>query len=367
MYTQCPKCSTVFRIAEEQIARHKGLVRCGSCRETFNAAWNEVKNLSEMRKPASPSPQRAPSPVPEAGRTEPEPLWKPLPPLKPPDEALKAPAAPEAIRGAAPRPAAVEPDAEPKLVFPPVTATPASEAPADAAYRQLRLPESLNPLPPTEPPAAAAAEDEPDTVEEIVLESRDNFWDRADHAPAAGQPPAAPANRAARPAESAREPAAAPARRRRALAWSLAAFVLLVLAVWQIGFFYFEALAQSPLARPALEAVCAVFRCQVPPRRQLSRIDVSGAAVAYHDEIPGALKISVNLVNRAQFPQEEPTVQVTLTDKESKVVGRRAYKPDEYRRERAALAPNVVTLVTLELAAPPENAVGYEIELFDSG
>jgi hypothetical protein len=97
----------------------------------------------------------------------------------------------------------------------------------------------------------------------------------------------------------------------------------------------------------------------------LSKIDVAGATVAHHEEIPGALKISVNLINRAPFPQAEPTLQVTLTDKNAKVVGRRAYQAVEYRRERTLLAPNVVTLATLELAAPPEAAVGYEIALFD--
>jgi hypothetical protein len=200
-------------------------------------------------------------------------------------------------------------------------------------------------------------------VEEIVLESRDNFWDKADASPAPQAAARGPARAAADPA--ARGPAPAPARRQRALAWALAAAALFAVAVWQIGFFYFDTLAQSPTARPVLEAFCAVVRCQVPARRQLSKIDVAGANVAYHEEIPGALKISVNLVNRAPFPQAEPTLQVTLTDKDAKVVGRRAYPAADYRRERATLAPHVVTLATLELAAPPESAVGYEIELFD--
>jgi predicted Zn finger-like uncharacterized protein len=37
MYTQCPKCQTVFRITMEQLQIHNGLVRCGHCQHVFSA------------------------------------------------------------------------------------------------------------------------------------------------------------------------------------------------------------------------------------------------------------------------------------------------------------------------------------------
>lgn len=382
MYTQCPKCSTIFRVQEEQVTRHKGLVRCGTCRETFNAAWNEVTDLAAARartaahRPATPRAEPPPLAAPAAPAKVSARLWKPLPPLTPPAPVARAQAPPEPRfeieSEAIPAQDAPAPlrfpasDVEAEPVLPPVAAGPMTEIPSPPDYTQLRLPDpdldekTLVPA----PSAAASAQEEPDTVEEIVLESRDNFWEKADQHAAPGK-----TGPGTRPRDleihGAHAPAEAPARRQRALAWTASALLLLAIAIWQIGFFYFDAFAQSPAARPVLDAVCAVLRCRVPERRQLSRIDVAGATVAHHEEIPGALKISVNLVNRAPFPQAEPTLQVTLTDKDAKVVGRRAYPAAQYRRARAALAPNVITLATLELAAPPENAVGYEIELFD--
>ncbi len=38
MQTQCPDCSTVFRVLAEQLEAAEGLVRCGECGTVFNAA-----------------------------------------------------------------------------------------------------------------------------------------------------------------------------------------------------------------------------------------------------------------------------------------------------------------------------------------
>lgn len=35
--TQCPGCATRFRVSEEQLASHDGMVRCGRCNEVFHA------------------------------------------------------------------------------------------------------------------------------------------------------------------------------------------------------------------------------------------------------------------------------------------------------------------------------------------
>jgi len=35
--TQCPQCSTRFKVSQEQLDAHQGLVRCGRCQTVFNA------------------------------------------------------------------------------------------------------------------------------------------------------------------------------------------------------------------------------------------------------------------------------------------------------------------------------------------
>ncbi len=40
MFTQCPKCQSVFMVSEKDVKAHEGLVRCGNCYSVFNSSWN---------------------------------------------------------------------------------------------------------------------------------------------------------------------------------------------------------------------------------------------------------------------------------------------------------------------------------------
>jgi len=44
MQTICPHCKTVFRLTDTQLNMADGMVRCGVCRETFNALTQEAGN-----------------------------------------------------------------------------------------------------------------------------------------------------------------------------------------------------------------------------------------------------------------------------------------------------------------------------------
>ncbi len=40
--TRCPHCSTTFRVANDQLKLHAGVVRCGKCQQTFNGVENLI-------------------------------------------------------------------------------------------------------------------------------------------------------------------------------------------------------------------------------------------------------------------------------------------------------------------------------------
>jgi len=50
MYTRCPHCQTCFRIAEAHLKAANGRVRCGSCKEVFNANSHIYDNLPDAEK-----------------------------------------------------------------------------------------------------------------------------------------------------------------------------------------------------------------------------------------------------------------------------------------------------------------------------
>ena len=49
--TRCPHCQTAFKVANDQLKLHAGLVRCGSCQQTFNAVENLIP--ADGQKPAA--------------------------------------------------------------------------------------------------------------------------------------------------------------------------------------------------------------------------------------------------------------------------------------------------------------------------
>ncbi|MFZ6708901.1 DUF3426 domain-containing protein [Undibacterium sp. TC9W] len=59
--TRCPHCQTAFKVANDQLKLHAGLVRCGSCQQTFNAVENLLPGDGQKPVPApvpSPTPAR---------------------------------------------------------------------------------------------------------------------------------------------------------------------------------------------------------------------------------------------------------------------------------------------------------------------
>jgi predicted Zn finger-like uncharacterized protein len=57
MFTECPNCSTVFRVYPDQLAAAGGRVRCGDCLAVFDAREYRREDLDDL--PATPPPAEA--------------------------------------------------------------------------------------------------------------------------------------------------------------------------------------------------------------------------------------------------------------------------------------------------------------------
>ncbi len=66
MYTQCPECSTAFRITAEVLKQASGKVRCGGCGKPFNALEYLTEGMPQQaaaKEPEAPLPELKPDPV----------------------------------------------------------------------------------------------------------------------------------------------------------------------------------------------------------------------------------------------------------------------------------------------------------------
>jgi len=153
------------------------------------------------------------------------------------------------------------------------------------------------------------------------------------------------------------------------LAWAAVALASLALLGAQVKFLLVEKYASHDALRPYLAAFCEVAACNLPARHDPRRITLTRTHIDLHPAQPGALRVTVKLVNEATYPQVYPRLRLTLTDRDGWVVGRRTYAPADYLSGRAnQLRSGELGTVHLDLARPHEKAVGFEIDVIgDAG
>jgi predicted Zn finger-like uncharacterized protein len=185
-----------------------------------------------------------------------------------------------------------------------------------------------------------------------------------EHAAQAGQ---APTENDADSEEPAAAETGGPATRRllRA-AWITGAILILLVSAWQWAKFH----GASPLQDPTIESALQRLGLETPPPaqpfRDLESIHLVNRELRSHPVVPGRLRLSATIVNRAQRSQPYPAIEVALLDAAGQVVLRERFDPSDYLAVGSApdggMAPQAYLPLTLELADPGSQAVGFELE-----
>ncbi len=142
--------------------------------------------------------------------------------------------------------------------------------------------------------------------------------------------------------------------------------VLMVLAI-QITWFFSTELGRDPELRPHVQRVCRILGCVIQPQVDAGLIELTKTRVSPHPRYANVLRLRVTLINRASFSQAYPLMEVSLSNRKGELVGRRAYRPKEYLRNKKNLSqnmlPNVIVHAKLEITSPNRRTDGYEIRL----
>lgn len=157
-------------------------------------------------------------------------------------------------------------------------------------------------------------------------------------------------------------------------AWTLGILALLAVLIVQYAYFMRADLAGYPALRPGLEKFCAAVKtfaeCDIPLRRDLAQIEKQNSEVIAHPEVPDALRVSTTLINKANFPQPYPYLQVTLAGIDGAVIAKRRFHPNEYLGAnvniKRGMQPGDAVPVALEVATPNTdfNLQSWSIDLF---
>ncbi|WP_287029559.1 DUF3426 domain-containing protein [Pseudomonas sp. UBA6310] len=422
--TQCPHCSTRFRVKRSQLGIAQGAVRCGACMQVFNAA-QQLQDAGETRPTAPPAPVSETArptvrpQLPPPGKNPGDTLWihddldldsldldeelaklelqerlvserfrTRVEPVEPseglsaidPRESDEEAWAQKLLIDAAPEPELPEP--LPELPAPkPLTAI--EHAPLhDPVPPPARSEPTLSLHLPEEPDDARDDEDEPDfrlsaerddvpvTALLLVDPRRDDEDDEAQ--PNARQKPARsePALRSTALLDLEDEPLQlewqAPRRRwGRIFGWLLLNLLALAALAGQYLWYHYDELARRDEYRPWFEQLCPTLGCTLPSKVDIALIKSSNLVVRSHPEFTGALVVDAILYNRAPFSQPFPLLELRFADLNGQLLASRRFKPSEYLAGELAgqseMPPQTPIHISLDILDPGAKAVNYSL------
>lgn len=144
---------------------------------------------------------------------------------------------------------------------------------------------------------------------------------------------------------------------------AIAALSLLLLA--QYTFFNFDRLARTSSSRPTMQALCRVFRCQMPVVENWRYIKIQNLVVRKHAQIPDALVIDAMLMNVTDQALPFPELDLYFSDLTKTPVASRRFKPAEYLSGELSgqtMMPSGRPVhIALEIVNPGDKAVNWSM------
>jgi len=341
--TRCTSCGTAFRVVQDQLKVSEGWVRCGRC----NAVFSALEGLFDLGRDAPPGWEEPVRPV-VASVAAPAVEWSPRPPVDDADEGRAA---------AGPGDDHDDDDDSPsnlgELLADPIDAhlfgprKRAESAPKPASqlgrrdrveFSDARFDSDLfleNTSVPDTELATVAIDDS-----QLALESsaRPEFVRHADR-------------RARWQSTSMR------------VVLGLACAVATLALAWQAAHHYRDTVAaQWPALRPALASWCRFAQCRIEAPRRLEDVSVETSALT-RAATQDAYILSVTLRNRSALTLTMPSLDLTLTDANGRLVASRALAPGDVRLPEV-IAPHAETPLQVMLTAGTASVVGYTVEIF---
>lgn len=160
-----------------------------------------------------------------------------------------------------------------------------------------------------------------------------------------------------------------PAPKSRRWPWLVGSLLmLLVFAAQAIYFYRVEIAAQLPGLKPALTSYCSLLKCTIPLPKKAELMSIESSDLEADPLQANVIMLSALLHNRATHTQAYPSLELSLTDVQDKVVARRTFAPAEYLKapedEKPGLAANREMSIKLRLDTTDLKPSGYKLFLF---
>ena len=141
--------------------------------------------------------------------------------------------------------------------------------------------------------------------------------------------------------------------------------VLAVALVMQVLLADRARLAADARWRPVVVGLCTVLGCSVPPWHEPSAFSMIERDVRAYPATAGVLRVSATFRNDARWAQAWPTLLLTLSDVDGRVVGARAFAPADYLDDalaRTDLDPGQRASIAFDVREPAPDIVTFTFE-----
>lgn len=311
--TQCPECATRFKVSDAQLSVHQGMVRCGRCTAVFDA----TQHFTDLE--ASPQ------------------LDLPIAVSESP-ESIKEAVEPEInLGGAADVEVSAVADRFTTEVHDPVHFLDEKLALDQPEIKRSESPDSLVALPEYSP------EDSLTLAQKIIIQDD-----------------------VAEPIDGTIK---VPLKKRRQWPWVVAALLLMaILSLQGIYFYRVEIAAQLPGLKPLMQQYCSILQCTIALPQKPDLISIESSDLEADPVQANVVTLNAILRNVAPHVQAYPTVQLSLTDLQDKVIARRNFTPVDYLKagevEKLGFAANREITVKLPLDTFELKPAGYKLFVF---
>lgn len=151
----------------------------------------------------------------------------------------------------------------------------------------------------------------------------------------------------------------------RRLVWLLLVLIAAGGLAGQYIAYQFDDLARQDAYRPWFQQLCPTLGCTVPSRVDIAHIKSSNLVVRSHPEFASALIVDAIIYNRAIFSQPFPLLELRFADLNGGLIASRRFKPSEYlsgELSGVSEMPSQVPIhISLEILDPGNKAVNYSL------
>ena len=152
--------------------------------------------------------------------------------------------------------------------------------------------------------------------------------------------------------------------RRTWVTWAILGFAAIALTT-QVLWYQFDSWSKTSLLRPVYAQTCAVLGCELPILRNVGLIEARNSVLRDHPADVATLVYDALLVNRAEFEQPYPLIELTLTTMGGHLVASQRYDPAQYLSGDVMLedkmVPQTPVHVSIDINNPGDIPLNFKV------